>query len=305
MMRRPFVLSLLFAGTVAVGLSAQSSLVSIFDKYTVNTKWAQLPSGWDVYTSYVAADGKGNVITIVRTAPYFRMFSTDGKPLKQWGDAGFFTLAHSVHVAPDGFLWSSDPDAHVIYKFDADGKVLLTLGQKGVTGDNASQTAFNRPSGVGFGPNGDVYVSDGYNNSRIVQFTKDGKFVRTIGGRKGSGPGELNLAHAVAIDAQERILVADAQNKRIAVFGKDGVFIKNIAAPSWGGLVITPDQTVYVSDVAAGVVTVLRNDQIVDVIKVDGRPHGLTVDPATGDVYTASTQPNTPNVTKSSPKPPR
>ena len=70
-------------------------------------------------------------------------------------------------------------------------------------------------------------------------------------------------------------------------------------------VLITPDQTIYVSDVNAGVVSVIRNDQIVDVIKVDGRPHGLGVDPATGDVYTSSTQQGMPNVTKSSPKPAR
>jgi hypothetical protein len=304
MTRRVLLASFVLTATVAAGLSAQSSLVSIFDRYTVDTKWAQLPAGWDAYTSGVAADGKGNVIALVRTAPYFRILTTAGVPVRQWGDPGLFTLAHSVHVDPEGAIWATDPDAHVIYKFAADGKVALTLGTKGMAGDDTSRTSFNRPNAVAFGPDG-VYVSDGYNNSRVVHFTKDGKFVRIIGGKKGSGPGELNLVHGVAVDAQGRILVSDAQNKRLSIFGKDGAFIKTVPAPSWGGLIITPDQTVYVSDVNAGVVTVIRNDQIVDVIKVDGRPHGLGVDPTTGDVYTASTQRGMPNVTKSSPKPAR
>ena len=143
-------------------------------------------------------------------------------------------------------------------------------------------------------------MSDGYTNSRIVHFTGDGKFVRIIGGKKGAGPGEIQVPHGVAIDRQGRIIVADSDNKRLAIFDKDGRFVKNLAAPSRGGLVVTPDDTIYVSDVNAGAVTVIKNDQIVDVIKVEGRPHGLSVDPATGDVYTSSSVGESPNVTKAS-----
>jgi DNA-binding beta-propeller fold protein YncE len=174
----------------------------------------------------------------------------------------------------------------------------MTLGKKGVAGDDASRDAFNQPNGVGFAPNGDVYVSDGYVNSRVVQFSADGTFVRIIGGKKGSSPGELQIPHGVAIDAQGRVIVADSDNKRLSVFDREGKFLKVIAAPSRGGLVATADGTLYVSDVNAGAVTLIRNDQIVDVIKVDGRPHGLSVDPATGDVYTSSTNASNWNVTR-------
>jgi DNA-binding beta-propeller fold protein YncE len=78
--------------------------------------------------------------------------------------------------------------------------------------------------------------------------------------------------------------------------------VKTLAAPSRGGVVATPDGAIYASDVNAGAVTVFRNDQIVDVIKVEGRPHGLAVDPVTGDVYTSSTAGGAPNVTKATPK---
>jgi DNA-binding beta-propeller fold protein YncE len=96
------------------------------------------------------------------------------------------------------------------------------------------------------------------------------------------------------------VLVADSGNKRVTIFSKDGAFLKGVAAPSRGGIVATPDGSVYVSDVNAGAVTVLRQDQIVEVIKVDGRPHGLAVDPRTGDVYTSSTLANQWNVSKTS-----
>jgi DNA-binding beta-propeller fold protein YncE len=293
----------LLVAALAVSLAAQqSTLGSLFARYDVNPKWAQLTAvqPWGASTSSVAANGKGEIVVLVRTPPYFRAFTRDGQPTRSWGDAGLFELAHSVHFAPDGSVWATDPDAHVVYQFGPDGTIARTLGKKDVPGDDTSRDAFNEPNSVGFGANGDVFVSDGYGSSRVVQLTAGGAFVRIFGGTKGSGPGELDTPHGVAVDAQGRVLVADSGNKRVAVFDKGGRFLKNLHAPSRGGLAITPDGTVYVSDVNAGAVTVFRDDQMIDVIKVDGRPHGLTVDPTTGDVYTSSTEPKVWNVTKSS-----
>jgi streptogramin lyase len=294
--------SVLFVVLGIAHLSAQSTLVSLFDRYDVTNKWAQLPAGetFTASTSSVAADGKGNVVVLVRQAPFVRVFSREGQPLRQWGDAGLFTLAHSVHFDPDGSLWASDPDAHVVHKFSADGTVVMTLGTKGMAGDNASRSAFNEPNAVAIAANGDVFVSDGYVNSRVVHFTKDGKFVKIIGGTKGGAPGQLQLPHGVAVDAQGRVIVADSDNKRLSIFDKDGKFLKTIPTPCRGNVAVGPDGTIYASDVNAGAVTVLRNDQIEDVINVEGRPHGLGVDPVTGDVYTSSTTPKQWNITKAS-----
>jgi len=297
-----FVIAIIVAGALIASANAQSSL---FDKYDVNmSKWAQLPANqpWGGETSWVAADGKGTVIVLTRVAPYFRVFKTDGTFVKAWGDKGLFNTAHSVYFGPDGNLWTTDSNDHVVMKFSQDGKLLMTLGKKGVAGDNTSKDTFNRPNAVAFGPNGDLYVSDGYVNSRIVQFTNDGKFVRIIGGVKGSGPGQLQLPHGVGIDSKGRILVSDSDNKRISVFDANGKFIETWAAPNRGGMVVLADDTVYVSDVNAGAVTVLKNGKILDVIHVEGRPHGIAVDPTTLDVYTASSVGTSPNVSKSSPK---
>ena len=291
--------TLLLAAFLVAGAHAQSTLGSLFDRYTVRADFAGLAgAGWGASTTSVATDGRGHVIVMVRAVPYIRVFTSEGKPVKTWGDAGLFNLAHSVHVAPDGSVWATDPNAHVVHRFTPDGQLLMTLGKKGVSGDDASQDAFNQPNSVGFAPNGDVYVSDGYGNSRVVHFTADGKFVRIIGGRKGAAPGELQVPHGVAVDPQGRIIVADSDNKRLSVFDKDGRFVKTIAAPSRGGVAAAADGTIYVSDVNAGAVVVIRNDQIADVIKVDGRPHGLALDPSTGDIYTSSTNASNWNVTK-------
>jgi sugar lactone lactonase YvrE len=290
---------ILAAGLSVAGARAQTSL---FDKYDVKmTGWAQLPAGaeWGGETSWVAANGKGTVVVFVRKAPYFRVFTSDGKFVRSWGDDGLFNQAHSAHFDADGNLWATDSNDHVVYKFSPDGKVLMTLGKKGVAGDNTAHDTFNRPNAVAFAPNGDIFVSDGYVNSRIVQFSREGKFIRIIGGVKGSAPGQLQLPHGVVVDSKGRVLVSDSDNKRISVFDKDGAFIETWAAPCRGGIAIASDDTVYVSDVNAGAVTVLKNGKILDVIHVEGRPHGLAVDPTTLEVYTTSSVAASPNVSKS------
>jgi sugar lactone lactonase YvrE len=246
----------------------------------------------------VALDGKGNVVVIVRVAPYFRMFTTDGKFVKAWGENGMFGMAHSVHFDKEGNMWVADPTRHVVQKFNAEGKNVLTLGKSGTPGNNESKDALNQPNFVAFGPNGNVFVSDGYGNSRVVEFTKEGQFVRIFGGVRGNQQGQLQLPHGVAVDSKGRVIVSDSDNKRLSVFDPDGKFVEIWEVPSRGGIAIAPDDTVYVSDVNAGAVSVVKNGKIWDVIHVDGRPHGLAIDPANGDVYTTSSVKDSPNVTK-------
>ena len=142
-------------------------------------------------------------------------------------------------------------------------------------------------------------VASGYAQSSLFdRYDVNGQFVRIIGGVKGSGPGELDLPHAVDIDAGGRILVADSANKRISVFGQDGKFVESWPAPGQGGLAAGSDGIVYVSDVNAGAVVLLKDGKIVDAIHVQGRPHGLSLDVATNEIYLASTEPMKPNVIK-------
>src|SRR5687767_5767214 len=112
---------LLITALVATASAQESSLASMFDRYDVNGKWGQMPAGmvWGGVTTSVAADGKGQVIVLVRAAPYFRIFTTDGKFVRGWGDASLFNQAHSVHFAPDGAVWATDPNDHVVHKFSA------------------------------------------------------------------------------------------------------------------------------------------------------------------------------------------
>ena len=276
----PFTFLLCLALAGAGGLAAQPA-----GTYTVDANWAQLPAGtaWNGNTSWITADGKGNVVVLVRTAPYFRVFSRDGRFVKTFGDDGLFQSAHSVTVDAQGFLWVTDSAAHVVHKFNPEGKLLMTLGKKGVAGDNSSRDLFNQPNHVAIAPDGDIYVSDGYVNARVVHFSAAGQFVRIIGGVKGSAPGQLQLPHGVALDSRGRILINDSDNQRVSVFDKDGRFVESWPFPSRGGIAVAADDTVYVSDVNAGIVNIVRNGKRIDSVSAD-RAHGMGID-TDGSIY--------------------
>jgi peptidylamidoglycolate lyase len=222
-------------------------------------------------------------VVLVRTAPYFRVFTRDGAFVKAWGDDGLFQSAHSVTIDAQGFLWVTDSAAHVVHKFSSDGRLLMTLGKKGVAGDNTSRDLFNQPNHVAVAPNGDVYVSDGYVNARVVRFSGGGQFAGIIGGVKGSQPGQLQLPHGVALDSRGRVLVNDSDNKRVSVFDKDGSFIETWPYPSRGGIAVASDDTVFVSDVNAGIVNIVKNGTLIDSVSAD-RAHGMGID-TDGSIY--------------------
>jgi sugar lactone lactonase YvrE len=176
-----------------------------------------------------------------------------GKVVKSFG-AGMFIFPHGLHVDRDGSVWVTDGrgkggKGHQVTKFSPDGKVLMTLGKAGATGDGPD--AFNSPSDVRVAPNGDIFVADGHGgdtNARIVKFAKDGKFIKAWG-KKGAGPGEFNVPHRLAFDSSGRLFVADRANSRIQIFDQDGKFLaewKQFGRPS--GVFIDKNDVIYVAD---------------------------------------------------------
>ena len=186
-------------------------------------------------------------------APIFQ-FDTSGKLLKNFG-AGMFVSPHKLTVDKDGNLWVADNGSHQVFKLSsADGKVLMTLGQKGVAGPGHDQ--FDAPTEVAVAANGDIFVGDGHTgggtavgNARIMKFDKDGKFLKTWG-KKGLGPGEFDVIHTVALDSRGRLFVGDRQNNRIQIFDADGKFIDQwfqFGRPS-GMYIDKRTDTLYVAD---------------------------------------------------------
>lgn len=160
----------------------------------------------------------------------------------------------------------------------------MTLGKLDESGDNASQTLFNQANYVALASNGDLYVSDGYQNSRIVHFTSEGEFVRIIAGEEGAEEGQLQVPHGVAIDSAGRIIVNDSGNQRVSVFNNEGEFLEAWPFPSRGGIAITADDTVYISDVNAGAINIVKDGSLIETIAVGIRPHSLAVD-TDGAIY--------------------
>ena len=279
-----FVAATLALVALVVGAFAQSPA----GKWEVLQSWGQLPAEttWGA-ASQVATTKEGQIVVFRRMNPSFFVLNPDGTFVKSWGDTPY-KLAHGIRIDKDGFIWVTDNSDNIVQKFSPDGKLLMTIGQKGSKGDNTSQDAFDGPADVFVAPNGDFFVADGYRNSRVVQFSKDGKFIKIIGGTKGTEPGQFNLPHAVVVDSKGRLIVADAENSRVQVFDQNGKFIEQwtdfIAKPR-GAMYITPDDTLYISHVDAEAISIVKNGKVVDVIKgVGGRPHGMTLDHE-GNIY--------------------
>jgi len=180
-------------------------------------------------------------------------FDKDGKLVKSFG-ASMFVFPHGIDVDRDGNVWVTDAQGrpgkgHQVIKFSPDGQVLMRLGTAGVPGTDA--THFNMPSSVLVAPNGDVFVGDGHggeSNNRIVKFDKTGKFLMEWG-VKGSGPGQFDGPHTMAMDSQGRLFVGNRNNNRIDLFTQDGKFIESwpqFSRPS--GVFIDANDVIYVAD---------------------------------------------------------
>jgi streptogramin lyase len=251
-------------------------------KWEVLSSWADLPAGttWGGATQ-ASATPEGNVVIFRRAVPAFFVVSPDGKLVKSFGDTKY-RAAHGVRVDRDGFIWATDNADNFVQKISPDGKILLTLGKPGTTGDNDSQELFDGPADVFIATNGDIFVADGYRNSRVVHFSKDGKFVRNIGGVKGTEPGQFNIPHSVVVDSRGRIIVADVENSRIQVFDSNGKFLEQwtgFSSKPRGSMYITPDDTLYISHVDSESITVMKDGKVIESITGLGlRPHGVTMD---------------------------
>ena len=126
---------------------------------------------------------------------------------------------------PERSVWVVDDMRHQVFKFSNDGsKLLLTLGESGIFGDNDDPTHFRRPTDLAFLPDGSFFVSDGYGNTRVLKFDKDGNFLR-MWGTPGTAPSQFDTVHAIATDRNGRVYVSDRSNSRIQIFDENGTFL--------------------------------------------------------------------------------
>ena len=191
--------------------------------YRVDTDWAKLPDGWafrDV--AAVAVDDKDQVYVFNRGEHPMIVFDREGNFLQSWGE-DIFTRPHGLHIAPDQTIYCTDDGDHTMRRCTLDGKVLLTLGIVGKPAPYMSGEPFHRCTHTALSPRGDIYVSDGYGNSRVHKYSPDGKLIMSWG-EPGTDPGQFNIAHNICCDDDGWVYVADRENHRVQVFDGNGKF---------------------------------------------------------------------------------
>jgi DNA-binding beta-propeller fold protein YncE len=218
-------------------------------RYRLVDGWEQLPKGWthdDV--AGVAVDHDDHVYLFVRRTARVIVYDRDGRFLSAWGEDVFqdrpLASPHGITIGPDRAIWCVDDGNHTVRKFTPRGELLLTLGTAGVPSDTGyigpqpgisgstllgtikrGGPPFNCPTNLAFAPNGEFYVSDGYGNARVHRFAADGTLLQSWG-EPGTGPGQFNLPHGIAVHPDQRVFVADRENDRIQIFSPDGAFLE-------------------------------------------------------------------------------
>jgi len=271
---------IIFGVTAAIGAGRVHAAES---HYRLVENWAQFPPGvtkWGAATG-VDVDSHDNVYVLHRNESMpIMVFDSHGKFLRAWGQ-GMFKTTHFLRVDRTGDVWVTDRGDMEAFKFNSDGKLLLTLGKKGVTGDNTSQDTFNGMADLAVAKSGDIFIADGEGpNTRVVRFSKDGKFIKWWGG-KGTGPGQFNVPHSIAIDSKGRLYVADRSNNRIEIFDQEGKFLNqwtNFGTP-WG--VFVKKDRIYVVDGTKNnclLIASTKDGRVLEKIEGLSNPTAVTVD---------------------------
>lgn len=187
--------------------------------------WGQLPEGWSfVEATSVAVDAKDNVWVFNRGSHPVIQFDRGGTFLRAWGE-GWFRRAHGIMIGPDGTLWLTDDGNHTIRQFTPEGQCVLTLGDPDKPAKLHGGQPFNRPTHVALCPKtGDIYVSDGYGNSRVHKYDPSGRPLFSWG-EPGTDPGCFNIPHNIATDADGLVYVADRENHRVQIFDAKGRYL--------------------------------------------------------------------------------
>ena len=257
--------------------------------YEVEEGWAKLPDGWDMkVVAGIGVDSQDRVYAFNRGDHPMIVFDSDGSVVASWGE-DTFNFAHAVYVDASDKLWLTDRYGQVVWKCDTDGNLLQTLGTVGEPAPDGGP--FHDPTQLAFAPNGDMYISDGYVNSRTHRFSAAGEHLHSWG-EFGDAPGQFNLPHGVWVDPRGRVWVADRENSRIQFFNLDGLFLyewNGYARPS--DFYMDSDGVMYVAEIDAGVAVVDMDGKMLSRFGEPGdgpgqfvSPHGIWGDSG-GNLY--------------------
>tara|TARA_R110002095_G_scaffold154388_7_gene134195 strand:+ start:2838 stop:3752 length:915 start_codon:yes stop_codon:yes gene_type:complete len=172
--------------------------------------------------SAVDFDSQGRMYLFHRGKQPILCFDGNGDFIRSWGD-NLIGQAHGLRIDRHDHIWVTDIGHHMVFQFSPEGKLLLALGKSDQPGNSVDQ--FNKPTDIAFGPEGEIYVSDGYGNSRVMKFATNGKYLSQWG-EPGKEPGQFHLPHSIVIDAKGRVLVGDRENDRVQVFDTEGTLLE-------------------------------------------------------------------------------
>jgi len=176
-------------------------------------------AGWKIeMASSVAVDRNGLIYVLQRGADANPVIVLDreGRVVRSWG-RGLYKIPHSIRIDRDGNVWTTDAGSSMVYQFSADGKQRLKISVGGLP--TSPKSPFCGTTDIAFAPDR-ILISDGYANARIVEYSIEGKRLREWG-TPGDGPGQFRLPHAIAVDHDGIIYVADRENGRIQRFSPD------------------------------------------------------------------------------------
>ena len=277
-------------------------------RYKFVDGWAKLPDGMAFHECPgVAVDSQDNVYVLTRGDHPIMVFDQEGNFIRSFGEGLFSNRTHGLYIAHDDSVLAADDGIHTIQKFSSEGDKLMEIGERNQPAPAWSGQAFNRPTSAAIMPsNGDVYVSDGYGNSRIHVFTGSGEY-KFSWGEPGIDAGQFIRPHNIAVDSNDQVYVVDREAHRIQIFDPQGNFItmwNNIHRPD--SMVLWQDH-IYVGELngMGGVDEAPGLGHRVTIYDLEGKrvcmfgtpeegegpgqfiaPHGIAVD-SKGDLYVA------------------
>ena len=203
--------------------------------YVPVLNWLQWPEGWSISeVTAVATDSRDRVFVFGRGNHPVTVFDSGGGFLFAWGEQQF-VRPHGITIGPDDAVWCVDDLDHTVRKYSAEGHLLMKLGTSGQPSDTGATSIdyrtiqhagppFHFPTNLAIGPDGDLFISDGYGNARVHQFSAAGQWIRSWG-EPGAAPGQFQVPHGIAVDRNGTVFVADRENSRLQLFSPEGTFL--------------------------------------------------------------------------------
>ena len=238
--------------------------------YEVLDNWAKTPDGWSIGQAEPACDSQDRVYVFNRGDHPLMVFDREGNFLSEWGKE-YLTDAHGIYISGEDHIYLPVRESHAIVKCTLDGKPLMTMGMWDTPSDTGGARPdgtmwkaagpFNRCTDIALAPNGDLFISDGYANSRVHKFSPDGRLLHSWGRPGKRGPGEFHIPHGIWVHWDGTVMVCDRENNRIQLFTGDGEYLG-----MWTDLARPCD--IYVD--SDGIAYVVELDAFMTVLNMDG-----------------------------------